>query len=111
MAGLNRSTDPSNRHERPAQLRQLRPTESGAAHDEPPRQATLGGSTRGAAATTSPRHHLNLGVGDLIPILVVAATVVVAVTTAPRAPHTFDALVHPMALTSGPAAGTAWHSL
>jgi hypothetical protein len=49
-----------------------------------------------------PRRHPDLGLGDLIPILVVAATVVVAVTTAPRAPHTFDALIHPMALTRGP---------
>jgi hypothetical protein len=38
--------------------------------------------------------------GDLVPVLAVAATVVVAVGTAPHTSHIADALIHPMARTN-----------
>lgn len=45
-------------------------------------------------------------IGDLVPVLIVAATVVIAVGTAPHTPHIADALIHPMALTNQKATDT-----
>jgi hypothetical protein len=53
--------------------------------------------------TTIRRARRDRWIGDLVPVLTVAATVLIAMATAP---HTTDALIHPMALTNDASTGT-----